>query len=1022
MLDHTDDAALQEAKRLWQEWLKTAKAGDVFGPVDHSLPPGAPWPPKGLEAAYAEQLADHVCAHCGGLIAGGESRVRWHGEAWLHPACKAGIPFIITHQMKADLAARGFSAEQIHVMTPIEARAHLTISTGAQPAASPASAASKPAINYAVACTIFKSNERLSKQYTLAQDGKTIDKNGATQLWSGTYQVLTVTAVIPRLLRQIGSTLDKLTYKEAIGLGVPKDGATTGGITTQGKVENGTAPAGAIPRDLEHFGWPNKHALLFFDGDEREGMFEILSSIYPPLAEVAMLVRPSVSASVVNPQTGKALKTGEHGFVVIDKPSRSRECLHALMRLAWVHGQGTAAGWLGLTACGDVLIKGPIDLVVGSPERLVYEGAGAIGKGIKTSPRVSQVIGGSGMLNADELVAYAKAHAPESVVRERIAAAKTDPAFIAKRDAVIAAYRDTHIAKGKALRVKKGMAADKAEKEAIASYDAIIAAGTCKAGRRTWRPLADDHVLYWPDGGSFTVADIKAQPLKFHNKECADPIEGLDYQSKNPAIIYTNHDDQVEIYSRAHSDRFAYVAPLDETPWDVVFERLAPPSSNDALPLIVKLGIKLWGPTTLRGKEYLFGADQSKTVDLRGMWFDFTNNQGGGIKELMRKVGQADRGQTGNAVMVCAADVKMRGLDWIWPGHLLRGSQETISGMPDLGKSQVQCAYVACATNRLPWPDGAPPIEPVNVIMMTAEDTLDQILIPRLAAAGADLSRVRILKGIRIDEKRDRQFLLAEDLHELERAAIEIGNVGLITIDPITAYMGGKMDSHKATEVRSQLGPLKDLAERLNTSVSTLTHPAKNAGQRALDQFIGSQAFIAACRIGHLCVEERREDVNGVQVPTGRVLFTTVRNAAGLKKPTLAFRKVVVEAGRTGEGLERQAIMAPKVIWDGVVDITADAAVGAAAGSGGQGHKGEQPKVQRFLRDLLADGKPVTVKEVEAAAAKHGFTTDQLRTARQRLGIVPFKEPGVMGGGWLWQLDQAEMPFDAGVNPDTILE
>ena len=53
-----------------------------------------------------------------------------------------------------------------------------------------------------------------------------------------------------------------------------------------------------------------------------------------------------------------------------------------------------------------------------------------------------------------------------------------------------------------------------------------------------------------------------------------------------------------------------------------------------------------------------------------------------------------------------------------------------------------------------------------------------------------------------------------EDLVEVEKTINEIGEVALVCIDPITAFMGGKMDSHKATEVRSQLGPLKDFAER----------------------------------------------------------------------------------------------------------------------------------------------------------------------------------------------------------------
>src|SRR5450759_582030 len=147
--------------------------------------------------------------------------------------------------------------------------------------------------------------------------------------------------------------------------------------------------------------------------------------------------------------------------------------------------------------------------------------------------------------------------------------------------------------------------------------------------------------------------------------------------------------------------------------------------------------------------------------------------------------------------------------------------------------------------------------------MLTAEDVLDDEVVPRLLAANADLDRVHILRKIRKDGK-ELQFLLGEDLDMLERAVADIGEVGLITIDPITAYMGGKLDSHKTTEVRSQLGPLKDFAERLNIAVSTITHPPKSAGQKAIDHFIGSQAFIAAGRIGHLCIGEVEKNEHGI--------------------------------------------------------------------------------------------------------------------------------------------------------------
>ena len=76
--------------------------------------------------------------------------------------------------------------------------------------------------------------------------------------------------------------------------------------------------------------------------------------------------------------------------------------------------------------------------------------------------------------------------------------------------------------------------------------------------------------------------------------------------------------------------------------------------------------------------------------------------------------------------------------------------------------------------------------------MLTEEDCLEETIIPRLIAAKADLNRVQFLKKIRKDDK-DRMFLLSEDIEILAKIIARVGDVGLVTIDPITAYMGGKV-------------------------------------------------------------------------------------------------------------------------------------------------------------------------------------------------------------------------------------
>jgi putative DNA primase/helicase len=382
-------------------------------------------------------------------------------------------------------------------------------------------------------------------------------------------------------------------------------------------------------------------------------------------------------------------------------------------------------------------------------------------------------------------------------------------------------------------------------------------------------------------------------------------------------------------------------------------------------------------------------------------------------KTLPEKAREADTNPAAtrkSSILICAADVVMRPKDWLWEGHLLRGAQELLTGVPGLGKSQVQICYVACTTTGNTWPNGVRGGAPANVIMLTAEDVLDQEVVPRLRAAGADLNRVQFLKCIKTDAKSKRQFLLGEDLDQLEKAVADVGNVGLITIDPITAYMGGKMDSHKTTEVRSQLGPLKDFAERVNVAISTITHPPKSAGQKAIDHFIGSQAFIAAGRIGHVCVEETEEEENDEdggkrgkkeRIKTGRILFANAKNNPHTTMPTLAYRIEEIIVGQDPKAGDN--IAAPRVVWDGEpVDVSADEAV-AAAGNGAaesSARGGVQAKVQAFLCDILKDA-PVPQKQIEEEAARQGFSANQLRTAKEKLAIASTKSG--FGDGWVWE-------------------
>src|SRR5262249_48059802 len=214
----------------------------------------------------------------------------------------------------------------------------------------------------------------------------------------------------------------------------------------------------------------------------------------------------------------------------------------------------------------------------------------------------------------------------------------------------------------------------------------------------------------------------------------------------------------------------------------------------------------------------------------------------------------------------------------------------------------------------------------------------------------------------------------------------------------ITAFMGfGRLNSDRVTDIRGVLGPLEGIAERRNALIYTITHPPK-ASTSAINSFIGSQAFIAAARIGYLTTEEIGEDGK----PTGRYLLSMVKSNLGPKVPTLAYRLEQLVVGQ--DHRDGTDIVGSRVWWESEpVAVTADQVL-AAAQSGG---KAEGPTAledaKAFLRAKLAAGV-VTQKEILEHAAAELISEATLRRAKSILKVESKREGFGADGRFVWLL------------------
>ena len=337
---------------------------------------------------------------------------------------------------------------------------------------------------------------------------------------------------------------------------------------------------------------------------------------------------------------------------------------------------------------------------------------------------------------------------------------------------------------------------------------------------------------------------------------------------------------------------------------------------------------------------------------------------------------------SGSAVITCMADIPRTEIVWLWDKRFPLGKLSVMAGDPGLGKSALTLDFAARVSLGRNWPNGDP-CKQGSVIILSAEDDPSDTLRPRLEAAGADLSKIHVLKAVRVSQPGGdttlKYFSLATDLHTLQEAVSSLDDVRLIIIDPISAYLGTAIDARKNAEVRSILHPLADLAATSHACVLCLTHLNKGTGP-ALYRIMDSVAFTAAGRTAWLVTKNREN-------PSERMLLPGKSNL-GTDDASVGFTFTLKEKGG-----------AVAIEWGGATNVTADSMVENEFES--RGDRSAREEAGYWLRTQLADGsQPVTA--IQAQAKADGFSWATVRRAKDSLPIRPFKIS--VSGGWAWEL------------------
>jgi hypothetical protein len=341
-----------------------------------------------------------------------------------------------------------------------------------------------------------------------------------------------------------------------------------------------------------------------------------------------------------------------------------------------------------------------------------------------------------------------------------------------------------------------------------------------------------------------------------------------------------------------------------------------------------------------------------------------------------------------------ASSFKPRAIRWLWPDRFALGKLGLIGGLPDKGKGLISCDLFACVTADNPLPCGEGHAPQGDVIYFTAEDDIEDTVIPRLMAAGVNLDRVHIVQMARLSNGSTRTFNMVTDLPALKAKIEEVGNVVLVMIDPMSSYLGvGKVNSSVTTDVRGFLKPLTDLAaEKMVAIIGVMHFNKKSDVTNAMLRIADSLAYVAAARHVYVVVDDAEVE--------HRRLFVKAKNNLAPDKKALSYMTGLRLIGIDPE--INKEIWAPHIIWGAEhVEITANEAMQAEAG-GGKRSSTELRAAEDFLRTRLAQG-PVKQKDLFEEAVANDISERTLRRAKKNLEVESVKLKGSTDGEWVWK-------------------
>tara|TARA_Y100000588_G_scaffold96452_1_gene104481 strand:+ start:2318 stop:3985 length:1668 start_codon:yes stop_codon:yes gene_type:complete len=324
------------------------------------------------------------------------------------------------------------------------------------------------------------------------------------------------------------------------------------------------------------------------------------------------------------------------------------------------------------------------------------------------------------------------------------------------------------------------------------------------------------------------------------------------------------------------------------------------------------------------------------------------------------------------------SEVKSKDVQWVWEKRIPLGKNTMITGDPNAGKSYLVLGIASHVSTGRRWPDGAG-CDVGNIMLVTAEDGLEDTVAPRLTSLAANLDRIiHLSMEVASGPKKD-SLVLGKDLPDIEKALVA-NDIRLLIIDPITAVVGDR-NSFKGTDVRQMMTPVTEMCERTNTALLTVMHQNKNSREfNAMYRVSGSGDFVAVARSVYLVARHpENEDLR---------IFSAVKSNLSSQAHPLAFSISQVDGFQWSK--EPVSLTAQDILLASQnIETTS-----------------QLEESVEFLVEILKDGNSVPATEIFKEAEEIGIANATLRRAKTKLKIKSRRVNVAQDGKsrWVWEL------------------